>query len=62
MKRILGVSLAVAAGMMVAPASVLAEDGYNLWLRYPETSTAPSEVAVERSTPIIDAAAAELRR
>ena len=61
MKRALGVCAGVVAGLLAAASPARAEDGYRLWLRYPE-ATASSTIEVEKSTPMIDAAVAELRR
>jgi alpha-glucuronidase len=62
MKRALGICLGIAASLLTATSPALAEDGYNLWLRYAESGAEASLVTVERSTPMIEAAAAELRR
>jgi alpha-glucuronidase len=62
MKRGLGLILSIAAGLLAAAQPAHAEDGYRLWLRYPETAAATSSIEVERHSPMIDAAAAELRR
>src|SRR6187551_3561128 len=62
MKRALGLCLGIAASLFAAVLPARAEDGYRLWLRYPEIPAATSTVEVEKSTPMIDAAAAELRR
>src|SRR6187200_761462 len=62
MKRGLGLILSIAAGLLAAAQPAHAEDGYRLWLRYPETAAATSTIEVERHSPMIDAAAAELRR
>ncbi len=61
MKRAISLCLGVAASLLAAVAPARAEDGYRLWLRYPAAS-ASSTIEVEKSTPIIDTAAAELRR
>jgi len=59
-KRALGLCLGIAASLTVAlPAR--AEDGYSLWLRYP-AAAATSAITVEKTSPMTDAAAAELRR
>ena len=62
MKRALGLCLGIAASILTVVSPARAEDGYRLWLRYPETGAATSTVEVEKSSPMIDAAAAELRR
>src|SRR6187551_2363000 len=62
MKRGLGLILSIAAGLLVAAPPARAEDGYRLWLRYPEAAAATSSIEIERHSPMIDAAAAELRR
>ncbi|HEY6816261.1 MAG TPA: alpha-glucuronidase family glycosyl hydrolase [Croceibacterium sp.] len=62
MKGALGLCLGIAASLLALAAPARAEDGYRLWLRYPAAATATSAVEVERRTPMIDAAAAELRR
>src|SRR6187431_1440809 len=62
MKRALGLCLGIAASLLAAASPARAEDGYRLWLRYPETTAATSVVEVEKRSPMIDAAAAELRR
>ena len=62
MKRALGLCLGIAASLLAAAAPARAEDGYRLWLRYPDTATATSAIEVEKNSPMIDAAAAELRR
>src|SRR6478735_7982883 len=61
MKRAFSLALGIAASLLAAASPARAEDGYSLWLRYPQ-STANSTVELEKSTPMIDAAAAELRR
>src|SRR5690606_22367828 len=62
MKRGFGLLAALAASLLAAASPVRAEDGYALWLRYPEAPAEPAGVLVERSSPVIEAAAAELRR
>jgi len=62
MKRVLGLCLGIAASLTAVAPPAVAEDGYRLWLRYPETAAGTSTVEVEKSSPVIDAAAAELRR
>ncbi|HEU4650925.1 MAG TPA: alpha-glucuronidase family glycosyl hydrolase [Croceibacterium sp.] len=62
MRPRLGACLAMAASLLAAASPALAEDGYALWLRYPAAARGASEVIVARSTPMADAAAAELRR
>jgi len=61
-QRALGLCLGIAASLLAAAIPARAEDGYRLWLRYPEATAAASTVEVEKSSPMIDAAAAELRR
>src|SRR6187549_4257915 len=62
MKGVLRLCLGVAASLLAIASPARAEDGYRLWLRYPEIPAATSTVEVEKSSPMIDAAAAELRR
>jgi alpha-glucuronidase len=62
MTRVLALWLGFVAALLAAPAPVLAEDGYELWLRYSDAPAPPPAITIERSTPTIDAAAAELRR
>jgi Alpha-glucuronidase len=62
MKRGFGLLAALAAGLLTVASPARAEDGYALWLRYPEAPAEPAEVLIERSSPVIEAAAAELRR
>ncbi len=62
MKRVLCLCLGIAAGLLAAASPARAEDGYLLWLRYPAEAATGSTIEVEKSTPMIDAAAAELRR
>ena len=51
------------AGLLSAGAApALAEDGYDLWMRYPATTIAPNSVSVRGDTPMLRVAAAELRR
>jgi alpha-glucuronidase len=61
MKRAFGLCLGIAASLLAAVAPARAEDGYLLWLRHPAATETPA-IEVEKSTPMIDAAAAELRR
>jgi alpha-glucuronidase len=62
MKAALRLCLGFAASLLAVTSPARAEDGHRLWLRYPETSAGGSTVEVEKSSPMIDAAAAELRR
>ena len=62
MKRAFGLCLGMAASLLAAATPARAEDGYQLWLRHPADAAASSAIEVEKSTPMIDAAAAELRR
>nr|WP_239474942.1 alpha-glucuronidase family glycosyl hydrolase [Sphingomonas sp. BT552] len=51
------------AGLLSAGAApALAEDGYDLWMRYPATTIAPDSVSVRGDTPMLRVAAAEVRR
>ena len=61
MKRAFGLCLGIAASLLAAAAPARAEDGYLLWLRHPAATETPA-IEVEKSTPMIDAAVAELRR
>src|SRR5687767_5229045 len=62
MKRALRLCFGVAAGLLAIGSPARAEDGHRLWLRYPETATPAPTVEVERTSPMIEVAAAELRR
>jgi alpha-glucuronidase len=57
--HVLPMLVATAIAACAAPAS--AEDGYRLWMRYPAV-TATSEIDASPATPVLAAAAAELRR
>ncbi len=62
MKAALRRCLGLAAGLLAIASPARAEDGHRLWLRPPETTAATSTVETEKSSPIIETAAAELRR
>ena len=62
MLRALATCVGFVAALLLAASPAVAEDGYRLWLRYPETASASSTIEVEKRTPMIDAAIAELRR
>jgi alpha-glucuronidase len=57
--HVLPMLVATAIAACAAPAS--AEDGYRLWMRYPAV-TATSEIDAAPATPVLAAAASELRR
>lgn len=62
MKRALALCLGIAASLLAFATPAGAEDGYRLWLRYPQAPAASSTIEVEKRSPMIDAAAEELRR
>ena len=48
--------------LLAAAAPAHAEDGHRLWLRAPKNTAAATVVEVEKSSPMTDTAATELRR
>ncbi len=52
----------IAGLLSVGAAPALAEDGYDLWMRYPATTIAKNSVSVRGDTPMLRVAAAEVRR
>ncbi len=62
MMRRVGLWLLMVAALMMGAAAARAEDGYRLWLRYPEKSAATFAVQTNGKSPVISAAVRELQR
>jgi alpha-glucuronidase len=62
MKPALRLCFGFAAGLLAVASPARAEDGHRLWLRSPATAAAAPTIEVGKSSPIIETAAAELRR
>jgi alpha-glucuronidase len=60
MKRALGLCLGIVASLFLIASTARAEDGYRLWLRYPEQSG--YAIAAQSDSPMMRAAVSELQR